>query len=92
MSASTARIEARVAPETKARIEHAAELEHVSVSEFVLAAASERADSVMRRHESYTTVPEDFFDRLIDALDEPAAPDPSIVDAISRSRARAARF
>jgi uncharacterized protein (DUF1778 family) len=92
MSAATARIEARVAPETKARIEHAAALEHATVSEFVVSAANARAEQVMRRHESYTTVPADYFDQLLAALDETAVSNRALENAFRRSRARGAKF
>lgn len=88
----TARIEARVPPETKARIEHAAALDRTSLSDFVVSAANDRAEEVMRRHESYTTVPADYFDQLLASLDEPAESTPALENAFRRSRARAAKL
>jgi uncharacterized protein (DUF1778 family) len=86
---ATARIEVRVSPEVKARIEYAASLDDTSVSNFVLAAAKERADEVVRQHHSHTVVPAEFFDGLIAALDEPAEVNDALVQAIRRSRSRA---
>jgi uncharacterized protein (DUF1778 family) len=92
MSAATARIEVRVSPQVKAHIENAAALEDTSVSSFVVVAAAERADEVIRRHETHTAVPAEFFDALIAALDEPAVVVPALEKAARRSRARAAQF
>lgn len=90
MSAATARIEVRVSPEVKARIEDAASLGDTTVSNFVIAAATARADDVLRRHETHTTVPAAFFDDLIASLDEPAQANPALVAAIRRAHTRAA--
>jgi uncharacterized protein (DUF1778 family) len=92
MSAATARIEVRVPPQVKARIESAATLEDTTISSFVVAAATERADEVVRQHETHTTVPAEFFDALIASLDEPAEVNPALAKAARRSRARAAQF
>jgi uncharacterized protein (DUF1778 family) len=85
---ATARIEVRVSPEVKARIEYAASLDDTSVSNFVLAAAKERAEQVVRQHHTHTVVPAEFFDSLIAALDEPAEANDALVKAIRRSRSR----
>jgi uncharacterized protein (DUF1778 family) len=81
----TSRIELRADPERERRIRYAAELEHQSVSTFVLDAAAERAEEVIASA-SATEVPADFFDKLWDALDAPAKPDPNL-----QRRARARR-
>ena len=69
MPAASARLEFRVRPERKSRIERAAELVHEPVSEFARTAAEEKAERVIREHEATTTVPAEFFDDLLDALD-----------------------
>ncbi len=69
----TSRIELRADPERERRIRYAAELEHQSVSAFVLGAAAERAEEVIAAS-SATVVPSDYFDQLWDALDAPAVP------------------
>lgn len=85
MTTATQRLEFRVRPDTRDRIERAAELTHVPVSEFVRAAAEERADEVLRaQHE--TVVPESFFDDLIAALDAPAEPNAPLRRAAQRAR------
>ena len=87
MATSTStRFEFRVKPEAKQRIEHAAQLVHESASDFVRAAAEQRADEVLREHEVITRVPADFFDELIAALDEPPAPNPALRRAAARAQ------
>jgi uncharacterized protein (DUF1778 family) len=69
MSVKSERLEARVSPEQRARLEWAAGLEGVSVSAFVVDAAVERAEQLMAAQMS-TNVPGDYFDSLVAALDE----------------------
>ncbi|MHB1445645.1 MAG: type II toxin-antitoxin system TacA family antitoxin [Acidimicrobiales bacterium] len=67
----TARIEIRAEPGQEDQIRRAAGLVNQSISAFVVTAAVERADEVMATW-STTTVPTEFFDQLMAALDEPA--------------------
>lgn len=90
--AANARIEVRVSPAVKARIEYAARLDDTSVSNFILAAAQERAEDVVRQHQTHTSVPAEFFDSLIAALDEPAEANDAMVRAIRRSHDRARKL
>lgn len=83
MPAASARLEFRVRPERKSRIERAADLVHEPVSEFARTAAEEKAERVIREHEATTTVPAEFFDDLLDALDA--------LDAAPRANAALAR-
>jgi uncharacterized protein (DUF1778 family) len=69
--ASTERLHFRVRAETQARLRSAAEIEHESLTEFVLSAAEERAEAVLSRR---TTVPAEFFDAMFEALSEPPHP------------------
>lgn len=85
MATRTERIEARVDPDRAARIRSAAELAHASVSAFVIDAAVERAERILVEHHT-TTVPSEFFDRLLVALDEAPVVDPSIEKAAKRRR------
>ncbi len=64
------RLEARVSPEQRARLELAATISGTSVSAFVVDAAVERAEELVAAQMS-TTVPADYFDRLLSAIDEP---------------------
>lgn len=83
--ARTARIELRAEPEREQRIRAAARLANQSVTSFVLDAASERAEEVLRSA-STTTVPADFFDRLYEALSEPPEPNAALQRAVRRAR------
>jgi uncharacterized protein (DUF1778 family) len=85
MAAKTGRIEVRTDAEREHRIRYAAELSNVSVSAFVLDAASERAERVITSA-SVTTVTGDFFDALWEALEEPPAPNPVLTRRAARAR------
>lgn len=86
MPAASARLEFRVRPERKSRIERAAELVHEPVSEFARAAAEEKAERVIREHEATTTVPAEFFDDLLDALDAAPRANAALVRAAQQAR------
>lgn len=92
MSAATARIEVRVPPQVKARIESAATLADTTLSSFVIAAATERADEIVGHYETHTSVPGELFDALIASLDEPAEINLALVKAARRSPARPAQL
>jgi uncharacterized protein (DUF1778 family) len=68
MAVKTDRMEARVSPEERERIERAASASGLSVSAFIVSAAVERADDVIAATTT-TTVPADYFDDLLAALD-----------------------
>jgi uncharacterized protein (DUF1778 family) len=89
---ASARIEVRVSPDVKARIEHAAALDDTSVSNFIIAAAKDRAEEVVRQHQTHTLVPADFFDSLLAALDQPVEANSALTRAVRRSHSRAAEF
>ena len=84
--AATARLEVRVRPESKAKIVLAADLVNLPVSDFVRSAAEDRAEQILREHESQTRVPAAFFDSLLEALDDPARPSPALRRASRRTR------
>lgn len=85
-STATARMEFRIRPDAKARIELAAELARESTGDFARTAAERRAEEVLRSHDLVTTVPGDFFDVLLAALDEPPAVSQSLARAARRAR------
>lgn len=85
MGARSERIEARIDPASAERIRHASELTHTSVSGFMVAAAAEKAESVIAEH-AYTLVPDEYFDRLLETLDGPAQPMPQLEVAAARQR------
>ena len=68
----------------------ASALEHTSMSGFVVAAAAEKAERVIAEH-AYTLVPSDYFDRLLEVLDEPAEPMPELA-AVARRELERPRF
>jgi uncharacterized protein (DUF1778 family) len=75
----------RAEPEREGRIREAARLANQSVSSFVLDAASQRAEEVLRGAAT-TTVPGDYFDALHRALSEPPAPNAALKRAARRAR------
>ena len=84
--AATARLEVRVRPDTKARLERAAALTQVPVSDFVRSAAEDRAEQVLAEHDTQTLVPAEFYDELLAALDAPAQPNATLSRAAGRAR------
>ncbi len=82
----TDRLEARLAPEERKRIEHAAALAGEPVSAFVVLAALDRAEIVVTERAS-TLVPADYFDRLVSSLDM-ADEAPRLAKAARRARQR----
>ena len=63
-----ARLDFRLDPEIKARIERAAKLMHESISSFVVHAAADEADRVLSRSD-ITMMPAEQFDELMASLD-----------------------
>ncbi len=86
MSTPSARLEFRIRPERKSRIERAAELLQEPVSEFARTAAEEKAERIIREHEATTTVPAEFFDDLVAALDGPPHANKSLGRAAGQMR------
>jgi uncharacterized protein (DUF1778 family) len=70
MPARTKRIEMRADPDSEALITAAAAARRMSVSAFVLGAATDEAGRVLGRSD-LTLMPADQFDALVAALDEP---------------------
>jgi uncharacterized protein (DUF1778 family) len=68
MTAAAERLGFRVSLSVKHHLEEAARMLGVSLTEFVLGAAQDRADEVL---EAETVVPPEYFARLIDALSVP---------------------
>lgn len=86
MATKSERVEARLSPEERDRIERAASFEGQSVSAFIVEAAVERAGQVLAEH-TITVVPPDYFDRLVTALDDPE-PAPRLRSAARRATRR----
>lgn len=85
-STASARLEFRLRPDRKSAIERAAALLDEPVSEFARTAAEEKAERILREHEATTTVPADFFEELLAALDAPPSPNAALARAARRSR------
>ena len=85
MAGRTERTEARIDPASAERIRYASALEHTSLSGFVVAAAAEKAERVIAEH-AYTLVPSDYFERLLETLDQPPEPMPELAAAARRER------
>lgn len=83
--AATQRVEFRIDPAARSRIEAAANLVSQPVSEFVRSAAEERADEVLTSHRETRLSPA-FFDELIAALDAPYVPNEPTQRAARRAR------
>lgn len=85
-TSASSRLEFRIRPESKQRIEHAADLVDESASDFVRAAAERRADEVLLEHDVVTVVPSEFFGQLLSALDEEPRPNPALARAAEKAR------
>jgi len=83
MAVKSERMEARVSPDERARIEQAAAMRGVSVSAFLVMAAVEQADEIIA-DATTSTVPADYFDALLAALDAPDAA-PGLAKAVSKA-------
>lgn len=68
MTIKEARLDFRLDPDVKARIERAAKLARESISAFVVRAASAAADRVLARAE-ITVMSADQFDEMLSSLD-----------------------
>lgn len=83
MAVRTDRIEARIEPERAERIRFASRLVDESMSAFMVRAAADRAERVIAEHQ-FTLVDDDYFERLLAALDGPARPVAALVDSARR--------
>jgi uncharacterized protein (DUF1778 family) len=80
------RLEARLTATERTQIEQAAALAGESVSSFVVLAALERAD-VLVREQASTLVPAVYFDQLVASLDQPEEA-PRLAQAAQEARRR----
>ncbi|WP_326642300.1 DUF1778 domain-containing protein [Streptosporangium sp. NBC_01755] len=79
------RLEVRISTEDKNLIEQAARARRETVTGFVLHAALDAAEEVMR-NERITVVPPDFFEAIIDSLDAPPQRNEALARAARESR------
>ncbi len=91
MATKAERLEARLTSAQRKQIEQAASLAGESISSFVVLAALDRAD-VLVREQASTVVPAYYFDQLIRSLDDPdEAPRLARAAAQAKRRRRIAR-
>ena len=83
----TERVEARLSPDERRRIEQAAEIAGESMSSFLVKAAVSRADDVVAAQLS-TIVPPSYFDDLVAALDAPPEEMPHLSVVARRAQRR----
>jgi uncharacterized protein (DUF1778 family) len=81
------RLEARLTPEQKKHIEHAARIKGTSVSDFVVLSADDAAVRTIREHEALT-LNEHAREVFVRALLSPPAPGRRLVAAARRYKAR----
>jgi uncharacterized protein (DUF1778 family) len=86
MAAKAERLEARLTSTQRKQIEQAAALAGESVSSFVVLAALDRADVLVRERAS-TVVPASYFDQLLRSLDD-ADEAPRLALAAARAKRR----
>ena len=84
VAVKTDRLEARLSPDERERIEQAASTAGLSVSAFVVEVAVERADQIIAAATT-TVVAADYFDDLLAALDD-SGDAPRLAEAAKRSR------
>jgi uncharacterized protein (DUF1778 family) len=77
------RLQIRIGPDSKRRLEEAAAASHLSVSAFVLQAAESRADEVIVDRE-LITLSADAARSFFDALQEPAKVNERLADMLGR--------
>ncbi|MHB8240462.1 MAG: type II toxin-antitoxin system TacA family antitoxin [Solirubrobacteraceae bacterium] len=84
MATKAERLEARLTATERRQIEQAAALAGESVSSFVVLAALDRAEILVREQAS-TVVPAVYFDELVASLDEPEEA-PRLAQAARKAR------
>lgn len=85
--AKNTRLHIRCDQDLRRLLDKAAAYSHMSVSEFVLRNAVERAQSIIQAHESITLSPNDF-EAFLEALDTPAPANPALQRAFERHAQR----
>ena len=81
------RIEARLKPEQKRRIEYAASLKGSSISDFIVSSADDAAVRAIEQHEVWTLTGRDR-EAFVKALLHPPAPSPRMKAAVRRYKNR----
>lgn len=82
-----ARLNFRLPPEIKERIENAALVSGVTVTDFAVSALAERAEEVLERHERRVLSARDR-DLFLDLLENPPAPNERLKAAVTKYKKR----
>lgn len=77
------RIDLRLSPEDKTLIENAASLSNLTISQFMLASASERAAEVIEQHQRIV-LNEASWKQVMDAISNPPKPNVKLKQAAQR--------
>jgi uncharacterized protein (DUF1778 family) len=85
VAARTERTEARLLPEQKRRIEHAASIKGISISDFLVQTADEAAIRTIEQHENWILSNKDR-DAFLAALLNPPDPTPRLSASFKRYR------
>ena len=87
LTTANPRLAFRMKPELKERIEEAASLLGLNLTDFVLSTLSERASQVVDRHRNITLSDRDR-DRFLEALNRSGRPIPALMETIRKQRER----
>jgi len=82
-TAKKERIDIRLTDEAKSAIEEAAILSNLSVSQFVISSASERATEVIEQHRRIVLC-EESWKRVMDSIASPGQPNDRMIRAAER--------
>ncbi|BAZ11879.1 hypothetical protein NIES4071_37050 [Calothrix sp. NIES-4071] len=83
ISQQTARLEARVNPEIKALWQKAADLQGVTLTDFVISSVQQAAYKVIEQHQTLKLSLEDA-EALVEALKQPPMPNDALIAAALR--------
>lgn len=89
VASRTERTEARLLPEQKKRIEQAAIIKGMSISDFIVQNADEAAIRTIRDQQTWTLETQDR-DRFVEVLLNPPAPSSRLKESLQRHRERIA--
>jgi Uncharacterized protein conserved in bacteria len=81
------RIDLRLSDDDKCLIEEAAAMSNLTITQFMVATASERAAQVIEQHRRLM-LSEDSWNRVMDAIDNPPEPNERLKRAVRRLKDR----
>lgn len=89
-SSDAARLNFRLPPEIKKRIESAARISGITVTDFAVSALAHSADKILREHR-YRTLSDRDRDLFLALLEEPPVPNPQLRDSVRKYSERVKR-